>query len=126
MLDRVGLKLEGERFVALDENGAEAFALICRSATSFPAERVAAMELTDLILSIDVPRVTDGPRTFDRMTDFARQCADVLGGQLADAHRKPLPDSTVATIRGRIEELQNRMADRGIAAGGMRALRLFA
>jgi hypothetical protein len=36
-----------------------------------------------------------------------------------------LPDATIATIRGRIEELQNRMADRGIPAGGVRALRLF-
>lgn len=126
LLEQSGLKLEGERFVATDETGAEAFALICRSATSFPAERVEAMELIDLIFSLDVPRVAAGAQTFDRMVAFARQCATTLGGQVADAHRKPLPDSTIATIRGRIEELQNRMADRGIAAGGVRALRLFA
>ncbi|MEW6514777.1 MAG: cell division protein ZipA C-terminal FtsZ-binding domain-containing protein [Pseudomonadota bacterium] len=126
LLDHSGLKLEGERFVATDETGAEAFALICRSATSFPAERVEAMELIDLIFSLDVPRVATGAQTFDRTITFARQCAMTLGGQLADAHRKPLPDATIATIRGRIEELQNRMADRGIAAGGVRALRLFA
>lgn len=125
LLDQSGLKLEGERFVAIDETGVEAFALICRSATSFPAERVEAMELIDLIFSLDVPRVSAGAQTFDRMIAFARQCAATLGGQLADAHRKPLPDATIATIRGRIEELQNRMADRGIAAGGVRALRLF-
>jgi FtsZ-interacting cell division protein ZipA len=125
LLDQCGLKLEGERFVATDETGAEAFALIGRSATSFPAERVAAVELIDLIFSLDVPRVTTGAQTFDRMVAFARQCATSLGGQLADAHRKPLPEVTIATIRGRIEELQNRMADRGIAAGGVRALRLF-
>lgn len=126
LLDQSGLKLEGERFVATDESGAEAFALICRSATSFPAERVAAMELIDLIFSLDVPRVAAGAQTFDRMIAFARQCATALGGQLADAHRKPLPDATLATIRRRIDELQNRMAERGIAAGGVRALRLFA
>lgn len=125
LLDQSGLKLEGERFVAIDESGAEAFALICRSATSYPAERVAAMDLIDLIFSLDVPRVAAGAQTFGRMIAFARECAASLGGQLADAHRKPLPDATVATIRGRIEELQNRMADRGIAAGGVRALRLF-
>lgn len=125
LLDQSGLELEGERFVAMDDSGAEAFALICRSATSYPAERVAAMDLIDLIFSLDVPRVAAGAQTFDRMITFARACAATLGGQLADAHRKPLPDATIATIRGRIEELQNRMADRGIAAGGVRALRLF-
>jgi hypothetical protein len=127
LLESAGLKLEGERFVAFDDaSGTEAFALICRSATSFPAERVEAMDLIDLIFSLDVPRVAAGAQTFDRVITFARQCADALGGQLADAHRKPLPDATIATIRGRIDELQHRMADRGIAAGGVRALRLFA
>jgi hypothetical protein len=126
LLESAGLKLEGERFVAFDASGTEAFALICRSATTFPAERVEAMDLIDLIFSLDVPRVATGAQTFDRVIAFARQCADALGGQLADAHRKPLPDATIATIRGRIDELQHRMADRGIAAGGVRALRLFA
>lgn len=125
LIEAAGLRLEGERHVALDASGAEAFALICRSATAFPAERVAAMELIDLIFSIDVPRVAAGAESFDRMMAFARQCADSLGGQLADAHRKPLPEATIATIRGRIDELQKRMAERGIAPGGVRALRLF-
>lgn len=126
LLEDAGLKLEGERFVAFDVSGTEAFALICRSATTFPAERVEAMDLIDLIFSLDVPRVAAGAQTFDRVIAFALQCASALGGQLADAHRKPLPDATIATIRGRIDELQHRMADRGIAAGGVRALRLFA
>lgn len=125
LIETAGLKLEGERYVALDASGAEAFALICRSATAFPAERVEAKELIDLIYSIDVPRVAAGAASFDRMMAFARQCADSLVGQLADAHRKPLPEATIATIRGRIDELQKRMADRGIAPGGVRALRLF-
>lgn len=126
LIERVGLRLEGERFVAFNADETEAFALICRSMTAFQAERVEAMELIDLMFSLDVPRVADGVRTFDRLIDFARQCAAALGGQLADAHRKPLPDSTVATIRGRIEELQRRMTDRGIPPGSVRALRLFA
>ncbi len=125
LIEAAGLRLEGERHIALDTSGAEAFALICRSSTAFPAERVAAMELIDLIFNIDVPRVAAGTESFDRMMAFARQCADSLGGQLADAHRKPLPEATIATIRGRIDELQKRMAARGIAPGGVRALRLF-
>jgi hypothetical protein len=125
LMDAAGLRLEGERYVAFDTADAEAYALICRSATSFPAERVDAMELIDLIFSLDVPRVAMGAATFDRLIAFARECAAKLGGQLADAHRKPLGDATVAVIRGRIEELQQRMTERGIPPGSVRALRLF-
>lgn len=128
LIDAAGLKLEGERFVAFDSddsNDTEAYSLICRSATNFPADRVADMDLTDLIFSIDVPRVALGAEAFDRMIAFARACAGALDGQLSDAHRKVLSDATVNVIRGRIEELQHRMAERGIAPGSPRALRLF-
>lgn len=126
LLERAGLRLEGERFVACNADGSEAFALICRSATSFPAEQVAAMQLSELIFTLDVPRVANGVQAFERLLGFARQCAVMLGGQLADAHRKPLPEATIAIIRSRIAELQSRMAERGIVPGGVRALRLFA
>ncbi|NWG31000.1 MAG: hypothetical protein HXY29_05845 [Rhodocyclaceae bacterium] len=126
LLDRAGLRLEGERFVASNPDGSELFALICRSANAFPAERVAAMQLSELIFSLDVPRVAAGAQAFEHLLGFARQCAETLGGQLADAHRKPLPEATIAMIRSRIAELQSRMAERGILPGGVRALRLFA
>ncbi len=131
LIDAAGLKLEGERFVAFDSNDGdnsndtEAYSLICRSATNFPVDRVADMDLIDLIFSIDVPRVAQGTRAFDRMIAFARACTGALEGQLSDAHRKALSDATVNVIRGRIEELQHRMAERGIAPGSLRALRLF-
>lgn len=125
LIDAAGLKLEGERFVAFETDDTEAFSLICRSVTNFPADRVADMELIDLIFSIDVPRVAQGTQTFDRMIAFAHQCAAALDGQLSDAHRKALNDATVNVIRGRIGELQHRMTERGIAPGSLRALRLF-
>ncbi|WP_126445589.1 cell division protein ZipA C-terminal FtsZ-binding domain-containing protein [Sulfuricystis multivorans] len=126
LLERAGLRLEGERFVASNQDGSEAFALICRAAKTFPAAHVAANELSDLIFTLDVPRVAAGAQAFERLLDFARQCATALGGQLADAQRKPLPEATIDIIRSRIVELQSRMRDRGIVPGGVRALRLFA
>ncbi|WP_131111256.1 cell division protein ZipA C-terminal FtsZ-binding domain-containing protein [Sulfuricystis thermophila] len=126
LIERAGLRREGERFVASNPDGSEVFALICRASTTFPADQVAANELTDLIFTLDVPRVAAGAQAFERLLDFARQCATSLGGQLADAHRKPLPEATIAIIRSRIVELQSRMAERGIVPGGVRALRLFA
>lgn len=120
-----GLKREGERHVAVDAEGAEVFALVCRTAGGAVAERPETQALADLSFSIDVPRVADGPAAFERMLACARQCADALGGQLSDAQRKPLADAASAAIRARIGELQAGMARQGIPAGGVRALRLF-
>lgn len=125
LLDAERLKREGERFVALDDAGTEVFTLVCQSPTAFSAARLADMSLTGLIFSLDVPRVAAGALAFDRMIGCARRCAEALGGQLADAHGKPLTDATVAAIRGRIEDLQRQMDARDIPAGSVRALRLF-
>jgi hypothetical protein len=119
------LKREGERFVAEDATGAEAFALTWETATASPSAKFEALALTGLGFSIDVPRVADGQAAFERMVACAKQCADALGGQLSDAQRKPLADATVAAIRARIGELQASMDRMGIPAGGVRALRLF-
>lgn len=120
-----GLRQEGERLVAVDEGGAEAFALTCQTATGDHAARIEVLAMTGLSFSLDVPRVEDGAAAFERMLALARQCADALGGQLADAHGNPLAEATLAAIRVRIEELQVKMARMAIPAGSLRALRLF-
>jgi FtsZ-interacting cell division protein ZipA len=125
VIEAGGLKLEGERFVAVDAAGAETFALTCQAATPFSAARLDAQALTGLTFSLDVPRVAAGSAAFDCMIGFARQCAETLGGQLVDAQHKALSDATIAALRARIGELQAKMAQVGIPAGGMRALRLF-
>lgn len=125
LLDAAALRLEGERFVAVDADGVEVYAVSGQSAAGFSAARLESQGLSALSFSIDVPRVVDGPAGFDRMLGFARQCAETLGGQLADPHQKPLADATIAAIRARIGDLQAQMAAHGIAAGSVRALRLF-
>ena len=126
VVDACGLKPEGERFVAMDANGTELFALSCQTATGFATVDIAAQSLTDLTFSLDVPRVVDGAAAFDRMIVFAGQCASAVGGQVADANRNPLSDATSSALRARIIELQAQMAQNGIPAGDVRALRLFA
>lgn len=118
-----GLRREGERFVALADNDAEAFALTCHTGTTI--ERSEGMDPIDLVFSFDVPRVADGPASFERMVSFASKCATAVGGQLTDAHRKPLPEAMLTKLRGRIGELQQRMIEQGIPPGSVRALRLF-
>lgn len=120
------LRPEGERFVAFDASGAEVFALACRAKGAFSPDRLATTALTGLSFSLDVPRVAAGVAGFERMLACARRCAEALGGQLVDAHGKPLAEAKLDAIRARIDELQAQMAARNIPAGGVRALRLFA
>lgn len=125
LIEAGGLGLEGERFVAVDADGVEIFALTCLAATAFSPARLEVTGLSDLVFSLDVPRVAAGAAAFERMIAFARQCAETLGGQLTDAQHKPLADATIAAIRARIDDLQGQMAKMDIPAGGVRALRLF-
>jgi hypothetical protein len=126
VLEACGLRAEGERYVAVDAAGAETYSLACRAKNEFSPSRLDAAALTDLVFSLDVPRVAAGAAGFDRMLACARQCAEALGGQLVDAHGKPLAEATLEAIRARIDALQAQMAAMAIPAGGVRALRLFA
>lgn len=125
-VEAAGLRLEGERYVAVDAAEAEVFALSFQAAAAFAPAQLETARLTALVFSLDVPRVASGAPGFERMIACARRCAEVLGGQLVDAHKKPLVEATIAAIRTRIEELQGQMAAHDIPAGGVRALRLFA
>lgn len=125
LCEQEGLKLEGERCVAFDAAGAEAFALSWQAAAATPATALAGAALTSLTLSLDVPRTAGGAIAFDRMVACARKCAETLGGKIVDAQQKPLAEATLGAIRARIEELQGLMAAREIPAGSVRALRLF-
>jgi FtsZ-interacting cell division protein ZipA len=126
VIENARLKRAGDRYVAEDAPGQEAaFSLAWQAATAAPSNSLDGLALTGLVFSIDVPRVVDGMAAFDRMVACAKQCAEVLGGQLSDAQHKPLADTTIAAIRTRIGELQANMERAGIAAGGIRALRLF-
>jgi len=126
VLEACGLRIAGERHVAVDATGTEVFALACRARKAFSPAQLGTAALTDLIFSLDVPRVADGAVGFERMLECAGRCAEALGGQLVDAQGKPLPAATRTAIRARIETIQAAMAAAGIPAGGARALRLFA
>ncbi len=126
LIAALGLRVAGERYVALDPDGGEAFSLTCRARGAFFPEHPETAALTELLFRLDVPRVASGAAGFERMLACARQCATALGGQLVDAHGNPFAESKLLAIRARIEELQGRMAARDIPAGGARALRLFA
>ncbi|MDP1527135.1 MAG: cell division protein ZipA C-terminal FtsZ-binding domain-containing protein [Rhodocyclaceae bacterium] len=125
LINQAGLREEGERYVSVDADGVERFAMTCANATGAAVTQVETAALASVFFALDVPRVADGAVVFDQMMALANQCAEALGGQVADAHRNPLPAAKLTAIRGRIADVQSQMAVRGMPAGSMRALRLF-
>lgn len=79
-----------------------------------------------LTLLFDVPRVAGGLAVFDYLADFAQSLSSALDGELADDNGKPLTESSLGNIRKQLSTIYARMDDKGIAAGSMAALRLFA
>ncbi len=124
--EAAGLRLlDDGSFHALDDAGMTRFTLSNIGAELFVADAMKSLATQGVTLSLDVPRVADGPAVFDAMMAVARQLAGALGGALVDAHGKPLSPEMVAGIRAKVGELQQRMAHHQIVAGGVRALRLF-
>ncbi len=124
--EAAGLALEDDgRFHARDANGNELFTLTNLGSEGFSVETLRSLATHGLTLSIDVPRVSDGPATFTRMLGAGQQLARALGGVLVDAQRAPLAEGMIAAIRAKIIELQQTMRDAGIDPGSTRALRLF-
>jgi FtsZ-interacting cell division protein ZipA len=77
-------------------------------------------------LLFDVPRVRDGLTVFDRMTGLGLRLAESLGGSLVDDNGRQVNQDNLQRDRKRLGDYYARMRERGIEAGGERALRLFA
>lgn len=126
LAEAAGLVLrEDGMFHCLDEAGATLYTLSNLEAVLFAAEEMRGFSTHGITFTLDVPRVDNGARAFDRMIALAKQFVQSLGGKLVDDNRAPLADSALDVIHDKILEIEQRMAQRGIAAGGPQALRLF-
>lgn len=76
-------------------------------------------------LALDVPRVAQGVQAFDRMTDLALSLSERLGGELVDDGSRAVTRESLDRDRKLLQDLYARMEQRGLPAGGSRALRLF-
>lgn len=121
------LREDGMFHAAPDNDGEDAtpYTLSNLEAVPFAAEEMKSFTTHGITFTLDVPRVADGPRAYDRMIALAKQFAIGLGGTLVDDNRAPLPDSALALIHDKIVEIEQRMAGQGLIAGGTQALRLF-
>lgn len=77
-------------------------------------------------LLFDVPRVAHGLEAFDRMARLGFDLAQRMDGQLVDDGGRRVSRESLAKDRKYLEAIYDHMVQRGIPAGGERALRLFA
>lgn len=91
----------------------------------FLPEKIKTLTTRGVTLMLDVPRVPDGIKVLDRMFETGHHLAQALGGSLVDDNRVALSAAGIARIRQQVAGIYARMEARGVAAGSVRALRLF-
>ena len=108
-----------------DEHGSTLFSLDNQESEPFLIDRIRNLTTPGITFLLDVPRVANGLRVFDRMVQMSRSFADSLGGTLADDNRKMLNDSGLDRIRAQLRAIYGAMEKHGFEAGSPLALRLF-
>ncbi|HEV8647498.1 MAG TPA: cell division protein ZipA C-terminal FtsZ-binding domain-containing protein [Burkholderiales bacterium] len=126
LAEAAGLHLQpGGVFHCLDEQGDALFSLDNQEPEPFLIDKIRSLTTPGITFLLDVPRVSDGLRAFDRMVAMSRSFADSLDGMLADDNGVPLNDAGLDKIRAQLRAMYGAMEQRGIHAGGPLALRLF-
>jgi FtsZ-interacting cell division protein ZipA len=113
-------------FHFLDAQGHSQFSLINRDSKPFQHHMLETFSTAGVTLLLDVPRVEDPGKQFDRMMRVARDLAKDLRVHVVDDHRVELTDNGLALIHARIAAVEAKMRAHGIEPGSAQALRLFA
>ena len=126
LAEAAGLRLQSSGvFHYHDEQGGALFSLDNQESEPFLIDRIRNLTTPGITFLLDVPRVANGLRVFDRIVAMSRSFADSLDGTLADDNRALLNDSGLDRIRAQLRAIYTAMEQRGIDAGGPLALRLF-
>jgi hypothetical protein len=121
-----GLKLESDGvFYKRGDSGNTLYTLDNHEPMPFMPEQMKTLSTSGVTFLLDVPRVPDALREFEGMLGVARSFAATLGGTLVDDNRKVLADDAIEKIRRQLTGILAKMEAGQIAAGGVRALRLF-
>jgi FtsZ-interacting cell division protein ZipA len=124
--EAAGFKLEPDGvFHYRNEQRQTLFTLDNHEPAPFLPESIKGLTTRGVTLLLDVPRVANGAGVLDRMLEVAGAVAHTLGGRLVDNNRAPLTEAGIARIKEQLRSIHAAMEQRGIPAGGARALQLF-
>ena len=91
----------------------------------FTADSLRMTTTPGVVFVLDVPRVADPTRTFDRMKLVAKRMATTLNAELVDDNRRVLDDAALSGIRAQVEAATLALKRVHIEPGSPRALALF-
>src|SRR5882724_7820171 len=115
LAEAAGLHLQASGvFHCCDEQGVALFSLDNQESEPFLIDRIRNIATPGITFLLDVPRVANGVRVFDRMVAMSRSFADSLDGTLADDNRTMLNDSGLDRIRAQLRAIYAAMEQRGI------------
>jgi hypothetical protein len=121
-----GMKLESDGvFYLRNDDGKTIFTLDNHEPMPFVPEQIKTMTTSGITFLLDVPRVAEGVGAFEGMLRAARSFASTLDANLVDDNRAALTDDAIDKIRRQLTGILAKMEAGQIAAGGVRALRLF-
>ncbi len=121
-----GFKLDSDGlFRYRDDNGQTLFTLTNYESAPFLPDSIKTLTTHGVTFLLDVPRVANGDRIFDQMTNLAKTFSNTLGGILVDDNRVPLSDNGIARSKQQLVDIQTNMRKNKIIAGDQSALRLF-
>jgi FtsZ-interacting cell division protein ZipA len=127
LAEAAGLHLQSSGvFQCQDDQGGTLFSLDNQESEPFLIDRIRNITTPGITFLLDVPRVANGLRVFDRMVAMSHSFAESLDGTLADDNRALLNDSGLDRIRTQLRAIYGAMEQHGIEAGSPLALRLFA
>lgn len=125
-VQQVGMSLQADgTFHQFDADGATLFTLSAANGTPFQHHTLDQMQVDNMTLLLDIPRVKEPVRHFDEMTLLAMEIATTLRATLVDDQRVTLGNTAISHIRAQVETVEKRMLAGGIVPGGDQALRLF-
>ena len=126
LAEAAGLHLRPDGiFHITDEHGATLFSLDNQESDPFLVDKIRSLITPGITFLLDVPRVDNGLKAFDRMVAVSRSMSDSLDGMLADDNRVMLNDTGLDKIRSQLRSIYAVMEQRGIHPGSPLALRLF-
>jgi FtsZ-interacting cell division protein ZipA len=114
------------RFEFLQEDtGTVEYSLQNVRSEPFTVESLRATTTPGVVFVLDVPRVGDPTRTFDRMKLAAKRMALTLNAEIVDDNRRALDDAALIAIRVQVEAAAAALKRVQIEPGSARALALF-
>lgn len=126
LLESAGFVPEASgRFVLRTEEGVALVSVEDIEGAALSPERMREGAIAGVVLSMDVPRVPNGTRTFDRMIEIARHLAHALDAAVVDDNRTALTEPGLKLIRQQLRNVHAAMEAHGIPAGSALAFRLF-